>query len=71
MRASVVLEADPVTDGARRVLNAVEALAMDALFFQCPDHTLDHAIIRHDAGGASGLGSAIVMASGTWGIGST
>ena len=45
MRASVVVEADPVADGSRRVLDAVEALAMDALFFQCPDHTLDHAIL--------------------------
>ena len=30
MMASVVVEADPVADGARRVLDAVEALAMDA-----------------------------------------
>ena len=45
MGAAVVVEADPVTDGACRVLDAVEALAMDALFFQCPDHTLDHAIL--------------------------
>jgi hypothetical protein len=31
MRAVGVLEADPVTDGAGRMLDAVEALAMDAL----------------------------------------
>lgn len=45
MRASVVVDADPVTDGAGRVLDAVEALAMDALLFQCPDHALHHAIL--------------------------
>ena len=27
------------------MLDAVEALAMDALLFQCSDHTLDHAIL--------------------------
>lgn len=45
MGAAVVVEADPVADGACRVLYAVEALAVDALFFQCPDHTLDHAVL--------------------------
>lgn len=45
MRAKVVVEADPVADGTVRVPDAVEALAMDALFFQCPDHTLNHAIL--------------------------
>ena len=45
MRASGVVEADPVTDGARRVLDAVEALAMDALLFECPDDALDHAVL--------------------------
>jgi hypothetical protein len=34
MRGSDVAEADPVADGARRVLDAVEALSEDALFFQ-------------------------------------
>ena len=34
MWASVVVEADPVADGARRMLNAVEAMAMDAMFLQ-------------------------------------
>ena len=45
MRAAVVVEADPVADSARRVLDAVEALAMNALFFQRPDHALDHAVL--------------------------
>jgi hypothetical protein len=37
MRASVVVEADPVADGACRVLDAVEALAVNALLLQRPD----------------------------------
>lgn len=45
MRSAVVVEADPVADGARCMLDAVEALAMDALLLQRPDHTLDHAIL--------------------------
>lgn len=45
MWAAIVVEADPVTDGARCVLDAVEALAMDALLFQCSDHALDHAVL--------------------------
>ncbi len=45
MRASGVVEADPVTDGACRVLDAVEPLAMDALFFDRADDALDHAVL--------------------------
>ena len=45
MRASGVVEADPVGDSADRVLDAVEALAMDALLLKRPDYTLDHAIL--------------------------
>lgn len=45
MRATVVVEADPVGDGASRVLNAVEALAMDALLYECPEHALDQAVL--------------------------
>ena len=45
MRAAVVVEADPVPDGACCMLNAVEALAMHALLFQRPDHALDHPIL--------------------------
>ena len=50
MWASVVVEVDPVADGARRVLEAVEALAMDALFFQCPDDALVHAVLLRAVG---------------------
>lgn len=45
MRALVVVEADPVPDGARGVLDAVEALAVDALLLQRPDNALDHAVL--------------------------
>ena len=40
MRAVVVVEADAVADGGCRVLDAVEALAMEALLLDPPDHTL-------------------------------
>jgi hypothetical protein len=46
----VVVEADPVADGTCRVLDAVEALAMDALLFQGPDRTLDHAVLLRAVG---------------------
>ena len=45
MRALMVVEADPVADGARCVLDAVEALAVNALLFQRPDHAFDHAVL--------------------------
>ena len=45
MRASVVAEADPVADGAFGVLDAVKALAMDALLLERPDHAFDHAAL--------------------------
>ena len=46
----MVVEADPVADSACGVLYAVEALAMDALLFQGPDHTLDHAVLLRAVG---------------------
>ena len=45
MSAAVVVEADSVADGVRRVLDAVEALAMNALLLQRPDNALDHAVL--------------------------
>ena len=45
MRSPVAVEADPVADGACCVLDAVEALAMDALFLERSDHALDHAVL--------------------------
>ncbi len=64
MRAAVVVEADPVTDDAGRVLDALKAIAVNALLLEGADDALDHAVIRHDAGGASGVGSAIVRHPG-------
>ena len=37
--------AHPVADGACGVLDAVKALAMDALLLGRPDHAFDHAIL--------------------------
>ena len=45
MGASVVVEPDPITDGACRMLDVVEALAVDALLLQGSDHALDHAVL--------------------------
>jgi hypothetical protein len=45
MWATVVVGAYPVADGACHMLNAVEALAMDALFLEGSDYTLDHAVL--------------------------
>lgn len=45
MWAAMVVEADPVADGAGRMLDAVEALAVDALLFQRPDDAFDHAVL--------------------------
>ena len=45
MRAAMIVEADPVTDGAGRMLDAVEALAVDALLLQSADYALDHAVL--------------------------
>lgn len=41
----MVAEADPVTDGACRVQDAVEALALDAILFERPEDALDHAVL--------------------------
>jgi hypothetical protein len=38
MRAAMVVEADSVTDGEGRMLDAVEALAVNALLLQRADH---------------------------------
>lgn len=45
MRAAVVVEADPVTDDAGRVLGALEAMAMNALLLERADDPLDHAFL--------------------------
>lgn len=45
MRAAVVVEADPVADDAGCVLDAVEAMSMNALLLERPDHPLDHPVL--------------------------
>jgi hypothetical protein len=37
MWSQVVMESDPVCDDAGGVLDAFEAMPVDALFFQCAD----------------------------------
>ena len=44
MWPSVVVEADPVSDDAGRVLEAFKAVAVDTLFLQRTDDALDHAV---------------------------
>jgi hypothetical protein len=48
MLAAVVVEADPVIDGAGRMLNAVEPLARDAPFLERPDHAVLLRAMRRD-----------------------
>jgi hypothetical protein len=45
MWASVVVKADPVSDCAGCMLDAVEALAVNTLLLQRSDHALDHAVL--------------------------
>ena len=45
MWAAVVVEADPVADGARRVLDTVEPLAVNALLLDRPHDSFDHAVL--------------------------
>ena len=45
MWPSVVVESDPVSNGSHRVRLALKAMAMHALLFECPDHTLDHPVL--------------------------
>ena len=45
MRTPVIVKADPVADDARRVLDALEAVTVGALFFEGADDPLDHAIL--------------------------
>jgi hypothetical protein len=37
MRALLIVEVDPVTNDPASMLKGLEAMAMDALFFQSPD----------------------------------
>lgn len=65
-----IIELDPVADGAGSVLDALEAMAVNALLFQRPDDALDHAVLlwamRSDEllPEAVALGRGRVMAAG-------
>lgn len=50
MRAACVVELDPVSDGAGGVLDALEAVAVNALLLQRPDDALDHAVLLRQCG---------------------
>ena len=41
----MIVEADPVADRARRLLDVVKALAVDALLPQGSDDSLDHPVL--------------------------
>ena len=45
MRATVVIEVDPVADDTGCVLDAAEAMFMNALLLERPDHPLDHPVL--------------------------
>lgn len=45
MRAAVVVETDPVADDAVGVLDALEAVAVNALLLERPDDALHHAVL--------------------------
>lgn len=45
MRPAVVIKMDPITDHPAGMLQCFKPLPMDALLFQRPDHSLDHAVL--------------------------
>ena len=45
MRASAVIEMDPVANDAAGVLQGFETVAMSALLFQCPDQAFDQSVL--------------------------
>ena len=48
MRTAVIAEADPVGDDAPGVLDALEAMAVNALLLEGADDALDHAVLLWD-----------------------
>ena len=64
MRTAGVIELDPVADGAGRVLDALEAVAVNALLLQRPDHTLDHAVLLGAMRGDELLSQAVASHQG-------
>ena len=59
MRAAVVVETDPVADDAVGVLDAFEAVAVNALLLERPDHALHHAVLLRAVRGDELLPQAI------------
>ena len=45
MRALVVVEPDPAGDDPTGVLQTLKSVAVHALFLQCPDDALHHAVL--------------------------
>lgn len=64
MRAACVVELDPVADGAGGMLDALEAVAVNALLFQGPDHPFDHAVLLRAMWGDELLPEAVASDQG-------
>ncbi len=67
MWPSVVVEADPVSDDAGRVLEAFKAVPVDTLFLQGTDDALDHSVLLRAVRGDELLAKSI--ASDELGVG--
>ncbi len=50
MRATVVVEGNPVTDVAHRMLDGFETVAMHVLLLQRADEAVDHAVLLGTVG---------------------
>ena len=64
MRAAVVVVTDPVTDDAVCVLDAFEAVPVNALLLERPDNALDHAVLLRTMRGDGLLFQAIAADQG-------
>lgn len=64
MRAVVVVEADPVFNDAGRVLDAFEAVAVNALLLERTDQALDHAVLLRAVRGDELLAKAVAAHEG-------
>ena len=45
MRPPIVVKSDPVTDDPHRMRLAFEAMSVDTLLLEHPDHALDHSVL--------------------------
>lgn len=64
MRTAGVVELDPVADRAGSVLDAFEAVSMQALLFQRLDDTLDHTVLLWAMRGDELLAQAVAADQG-------